>query len=173
MSQKCKNPSCTKEVVSIEGRRPKEFCSVECRTKFHNSKNKKEGGKRGRPAGSKNKVRAGIDEFSVDGSVSVVTVYKKDGITPIETPVAIYHSAKEPMLDTIDMANKIAEHYSAPIKIENEYKFGDEKWLVVEKYTKFPDKERPIAYQARREWDAQKKQSDQLIKDAWAKYKAK
>lgn len=53
---KCKNQSCTKEVVSIEGRRPKEFCSVECRTKFHNSKNKKEGSKRGRPAGSKNKV---------------------------------------------------------------------------------------------------------------------
>lgn len=50
----CKNPTCQNEVVSIEGRRPKEFCSVSCRTKFHNSKNAKGTG-RGRPKGSKNK----------------------------------------------------------------------------------------------------------------------
>ena len=56
MSQ-CKNPSCEKETVSVIGRRPKEFCSVECRTKFHNLKNKKEGAVRGRPAGSKNKPK--------------------------------------------------------------------------------------------------------------------
>lgn len=53
---KCKNPSCQNEVVSIEGRRPKEFCSPECRTKYHNSKNSKGVG-RGRPKGSKNKSK--------------------------------------------------------------------------------------------------------------------
>lgn len=51
----CKNTDCGKKLIHTEGRRPKEFCSPECRIKFNNLKNKK-GGSRGRPRGSKNKV---------------------------------------------------------------------------------------------------------------------
>lgn len=71
MSNKCKNTTCDKEVVSIEGRRPKEFCSVECRTKFHNSK-KATGTGRGRPKGSKNKHNA-IDQVEADNRNNPLT----------------------------------------------------------------------------------------------------
>lgn len=35
MSDKCKNPSCDKELIHTEGRRKKEFCSKECRNKVN------------------------------------------------------------------------------------------------------------------------------------------
>lgn len=113
---KCKNPSCDKEVVSIEGRRPKEYCSAECRTIFNNSKKKKEGSKRGRPAGSKNKanVIVSVDPIKVDGdNLTVMTVTK--GILEGGEPIAFYHSVKDPVINTNEMANKIAEHYSVPV----------------------------------------------------------
>jgi hypothetical protein len=53
---KCKNKNCQNDLVHIEGRRPKEFCSPKCRTDFHNSK-KVKGVGRGRPKGAKNKFK--------------------------------------------------------------------------------------------------------------------
>lgn len=112
---KCKNPSCTKEVVSIEGRRPKEFCSVECRTKFHNSKNKKEGAKQGRPKGSKNKS-------AVTGSVPLpkhfqqiknVGILEEDGsIRPLTISEQIAPAVHEATLahhKLIQISNKMPE----------------------------------------------------------------
>jgi len=59
MKTNCKNPKCRKELIHTPGRRPKEFCSPECRVTYHNNKNKPEPEKRnpkGRPKGSKNKI---------------------------------------------------------------------------------------------------------------------
>lgn len=88
---KCKNTTCDKEVVSIEGRRPKEFCSVECRTKFHNGK-KAKGTGRGRPKGSKNKVKEVLTEdakkefktVTIDEFVADSKTYPEFKINPLE-----------------------------------------------------------------------------------------
>lgn len=56
MTDKCKLKDCVNKLVHVEGRRKKEFCSPECRTKFHNMK-KVTGVGRGRPKGSKNKIK--------------------------------------------------------------------------------------------------------------------
>ena len=36
MSDKCKNPTCSNELVHVEGRRKKEYCSTACKNKVNN-----------------------------------------------------------------------------------------------------------------------------------------
>ena len=131
---KCKNPSCTNEVVSIEGRRPKEFCSVECRTKFHNAKNFKGTG-RGRTKGAKNKpkmqyvlpqpipeVVIGQDSVTVTKDVSVMEIRKKFGDEygdKAEKLLAVYHLGKEPTEDVIALADEMAKIYNIPVMKES------------------------------------------------------
>ena len=166
----CKNPTCQNEVVSIEGRRPKEFCSVTCRTKYHNSKNAKGTG-RGRPKGSKNrdKVVVSVDPIKYDVDSPTVMSVTKEGLNG--EPIAVYHSRKEEIVDTA-IINQIAEHYSTtPIK-ETKWDFSKKPFLVVEDFTEYPSTSAPKEGFQRKEWLAKKKIADDKIREAYHIYKS-
>lgn len=155
---KCKNPSCTNEVVSIEGRRPKEFCSVECRTKFHNAKNFKGTG-RGRPKGAKNKLKPNANDI----------IEAENRNNPL-TNAARGRDEGGVNKDEIAYDNPKPDFSNIKtVRIENvlPFDFGDDKFLNVEKYTKFPLKERPTNLGERMEFDSLKKIFDNGIRDAW------
>lgn len=50
-----------------------------------------------------------------------------------------------------------------------QFDFGDDAYLVIEKYTKFPMKERPAQRVDRYKWDMEKEAYDLKIKEAWEK----
>jgi len=54
---------------------------------------------------------------------------------------------------------------------ELEFDFRGEKFLDIEKHTKYPKKDRPTNKGEAITWDNLKKESDQRIKEAWAKRK--
>ena len=53
------------------------------------------------------------------------------------------------------------------------FDFGDDVFLNVEKYTKFPKNERPTNIGDRIDWDELKKVYDNAIREAWAIHKSK
>jgi len=55
-------------------------------------------------------------------------------------------------------------------EIQN-FDFGDDPYLLIEKYTKFPMKNRPMQRVERYRWDIQKEESDLVIKAEWEKHK--
>ena len=64
-----------------------------------------------------------------------------------------------------------SEHIKSPV-IENEMvDFSGEKYLHIEKYTKFKSSDRPNSLIERISWDRRKKESDDKIRLAWEKYK--
>lgn len=198
---KCKTPSCTKEVGSIEGRRPKEFCSVECRTKFHNSKNKKEGSKRGRPAGAKNKSKDELRDYDI-------TFHNKEAMSQFEKAIAGAVGENKEAIDSsvqdlltknvsvtktelVDGKVKITKHTYPPFEVKPQSEWGSEmnaialpviepknKWnfegvvfLQIEDFTEYPKAKCPAGGFERTEYLSKKKEADDKIRDAWNKRK--
>ena len=139
---------------------------------------------KGRPKGSKNKGKmiVGIDPHK-DGSTNttVVTVSKKDEHTG--EPVAIYHSRVDNTEQFDAEVEKIKEFYGSEVNKEettkqentesSEFDFSQDRFLIIENYTKYPLKERPKEKGAAIEWDKLKKEYDNKIRQAWAVYKEK
>lgn len=79
----------------------------------------------------------------------------------------------------IEFVNATPESYNG--KDEDRFKFDEvalfdfsqDVFLNIEKHTKYPKKDRPTNKGEAITWDNLKKESDQRIKEAWAKYKAK
>lgn len=181
MSQ-CKLESCQNEVKSIEGRRPKEFCSVECRTKFHNSK-KLKGTGRGRPKGAKNKLKS----VSFENGKLVVTdpnladslkthpvnldappTNKEDKKWDSTSPVFVEHTSEMSLSEV-----RIKFGHEAVLKSQDviKYAFDKEPFLVIETHTAYPTKDCPKEGYQRTEYLAAKKVSDDKIRKAWNIYK--
>lgn len=141
----CKNANCGKKLTHTEGRRPKEFCSPKCRVEFHNGK-KLKGTGRGRKKGSKNKVNVvNIDGFEMDTKTVPAYDVKPQSEWGAEmNAVCLPEIKKQPL-----------------------FNFRDDKFLDVEKYTKFPKKDRPTSIGERAEFDLIKKTFDNGIREAW------
>lgn len=156
MENKCKNPSCTKEVVSIEGRRPKEFCSVECRTKFHNAKNFKGTG-RGRPKGAKNKVKlpegyVPFTDIGINGGGKLKFV----GEAKVGVVFTDVNGKQDVILNTIE---------------KPKWDFSNTVFLQVEDFTEYPKSKCPASGFERTEYLSKKKESDDKIREAYRIYK--
>lgn len=154
---KCKNPSCTNEVVSIEGRRPKEFCSVECRTKFHNAKNFKGTG-RGRPKGAKNKVKlpegyVPFTDIGVNGGGKLKFV----GEAKVGVVFTDVNGKQDGILTTIE---------------KPKWDFTKDPFLIIANHTEYPESSKPKepAWKVK-EWMAEKQKADDKIRDAYRIYK--
>lgn len=105
---KCKNESCSNEVKSIHGRKPKLFCSSECRIEFYNSK-KVKGVGRGRPKGSKNKSKTIVvkENSAADKILAELSENKKQ--TEIKVKSITTHPKFEPPKEIkIDLSDKDA-----------------------------------------------------------------
>lgn len=56
-------------------------------------------------------------------------------------------------------------------QINDDYKFGDEEWLSVEKYTKYPSKDKPHGRAEIYQWSLMKADADEKLKAAWEEHK--
>lgn len=143
----CKNADCGKKLIHTEGRRPKEFCSPECRIKFNNLKNKK-GGSKGRPKGAKNKFnKVKIDGFQMD--VKTVPAYNV-----------------KPESEWTNEMNAIALPNLQP-----KWDFTGVVFLQIEDFTEYPKSKCPASGFERVEYLAKKKESDDKIRAAYYDYK--
>ena len=173
MSNKCKNTTCDKEVVSIEGRRPKKFCSVECRTKFHNSK-KATGTGRGRPKGSKNKHNA-IDQVEADNRNNPLTNAARgrdeSGVNEDEVRNIVGFEATTTTYLAFEM--KPLEEIGIEMNVIAipKWDFSKVIYLNVEDFTEYPKAKCPASGYERNEYLAKKKESDDNIREAFRNYK--
>lgn len=55
--------------------------------------------------------------------------------------------------------------------INEDYKFGDEEWLSIEKYTKYPSKDKPHGRAEIYQWSLMKADADEKLKAAWEEHK--
>ena len=160
----CINQKCGKELSHTEGRRPKKFCSEKCRIEFHNSA-KIKGVGRGRPKGAKNKLKPNANDIieaeNRNNPLTNAARGRDDG--GVNKDEIAYDNPKH------DFSN------IKTVRIENvlPFDFGDDKFLNVEKYTKFPSKERPTNLGERIEFDKFKKIFDDGIRAAWHLHKSK
>jgi hypothetical protein len=183
---KCKNTTCDKEVVSIEGRRPKEFCSVECRTKFHNGK-KAKGTGRGRPKGSKNKPTTSIgvlkeaiqnmgnEPVAVNNGVEDIHYEEilNEAMTD-ENKAAIQSSTNDLM--TLGISVTKTELVDGKVKITNEldkpkWDFSKVVFLNIEEFTEYPKNQCPPNGFQRTEYLVKKKEADDKIRESFRLYK--
>ncbi len=74
-------------------------------------------------------------------------------------------------LEQLKKGGAVGELIDVDTLPEPEYKFGDEKWLVVEKYTKYKEATKPENKGARIEWQAKKTAADNEMKSLWNIYK--
>jgi len=70
----------------------------------------------------------------------------------------------------IPLQNNLEEHKNK-IDLKVNYDFGNEKYLVLEKYTKFPLKNKPTNSLEQVKWLKEKKEADNQIKLAWNQFK--
>ena len=63
------------------------------------------------------------------------------------------------------------EELQNKIDLKVNYDFGNEKYLVLEKYTKFPLKNKPTNSLEQVKWLKEKKEADNQIKLAWNQFK--
>jgi len=63
------------------------------------------------------------------------------------------------------------EELPTKIDIKANYDFGSEKYLVIEKYTKYPLKNKPISKFEQIKWLKEKEEADNEIKIAWREFK--
>lgn len=128
---------------------------------YHVSKKKLETTEKrpkGRPKGSKNKVKEVLTEdakkefktLTIDEFVADSKTYPKFKMKPLE-----------------EMGSEMNATALPEIKKEPLFNFGDDKFLDVEKYTKFPKKDRPTSIGERAEFDLIKKTFDNGIREAW------
>jgi len=55
--------------------------------------------------------------------------------------------------------------------VNDDYKFGDEDWLMVEKYTRYPSKDKPHGRAEVYQWNLMKTDADEKLKSAWENHK--
>lgn len=70
----------------------------------------------------------------------------------------------------IPLQNNLEEPQNK-IDLKVNYDFGNEKYLVIEKYTKFPLKNKPTNKFEQVKWLKEKKEADYQIKLAWEEFK--
>ena len=83
-----------------------------------------------------------------------------------------YKKKKE---NNIETPSQKTEYLPPPVQaettIDKEYNFGDEEWLSVEKYTKYPSKDKPHGRAEIYQWSLMKADADEKLKAAWENYK--
>mgnify|MGYP003452606692 CR=1 FL=1 len=92
------------------------------------------------------------------GAVNYFTKeYKKKKELPTEKPA-----------QKTEHLHSTAQPETSPIE---QYNFGDEEWLSVEKYTKYPSKDKPHGRAEIYQWSLMKADADEKLKAAWEDHK--
>lgn len=162
MTDKCKLPTCENKLVHTEGRRPKEFCSPKCRTLFHNLK-KVKGVGRGRPKGSKNKIK-------YPKGVTVVTEEIKEIVGAVSSAgfCQPYNNPTNPLTNAPRERDE-----SGVNEDEIKYDFSKVVFFQIEDFTEYPKDKCPAKGFERTEYLAKKKEADDKIREAYRIYKSK
>ena len=173
----CKNEKCGKELSHTEGRRPKKFCSEKCRIEFHNL-GKIKGVGRGRPKGSKNKLKPNaIDRIEAENRNNPLTNaargrdeggVNKDEIKKVSVKGFIAHTHTIPVYDVKPQSEWTSEMNCISLpKPFQKYDFGTDTILFMSKYTKHPEDEAPKNILAYDIWKREKNKSDAEIRAAF------
>lgn len=91
---------------------------------------------------------------------------KKEESEILKTEIS-YSNIKPLTYDAPSISNKYLFDGLSQLGLQTGYAFGDDKYLVIEKYTKYPLKNKPTSKFEQIKWLKEKEESDHQIKLAW------